>query len=103
MKYLVTYDRVITEVIEAEDAAEAKRRADGLVTASRGAVTLLAYISGAIWQENSAQLWWSKSSPSATWSPAAGTSTNPVTGVAPPPPPPPPGTKWCIAWPNLVH
>ena len=41
MKYLVTYTRVITEVIEAEDAAQAKRRADGLVTASRGAVTLL--------------------------------------------------------------
>jgi len=30
MKYLVTYTRVITEVIEAEDAAQAKRRADGL-------------------------------------------------------------------------
>jgi hypothetical protein len=71
-------------VIEAKDAAQAKRRADGVVMASRGTITLVAHVSGAIWRENSAQLWWSKPSPSATWWPAAGTSTNPVTGVATP-------------------
>ncbi len=38
----------------------------------------LAYEKGLIWQENSADMWWSKSSPSGTWGPTYGTSTSPI-------------------------
>ncbi|HET6609736.1 MAG TPA: hypothetical protein VFG62_23905, partial [Rhodopila sp.] len=41
-------------------------------------VTELAYVNGNVWQENSANLWWSKTSPTAAWGPAAGTSTSPL-------------------------
>ncbi|MBV8612397.1 MAG: cellulase family glycosylhydrolase, partial [Acetobacteraceae bacterium] len=51
----------------------------------------LAYEKGQVWQENSSNLWWSKSSPSDTWSPGPGTSTSPVPATTAPTPPPPPG------------
>ncbi len=38
----------------------------------------LAYEKGFIWQENTAHMWWSKSSPSGTWGPTYGTATSPV-------------------------
>jgi hypothetical protein len=51
---------------------------NGTVDTTTANVTLLAYVNGAIWQENSRHLWWSKTSPSAAWSPPAGTGTNPL-------------------------
>jgi hypothetical protein len=41
-------------------------------------VTHLAYANGAVWQENTSDLWWSKSSPDASWDPPYGTSNVPV-------------------------
>jgi hypothetical protein len=38
----------------------------------------LAYVNGTVWQENASDLWWGKTSPTATWSPAGGTSTSPL-------------------------
>jgi hypothetical protein len=41
-------------------------------------VTHLAYANGLVWQENTSNLWWSKTAPSAAWSPPYGTSAVPV-------------------------
>jgi hypothetical protein len=41
-------------------------------------VTHLAYANGQIWQENTSNLWYSKSSPTASWSPSGGTAAVPV-------------------------
>jgi hypothetical protein len=41
-------------------------------------VTHLAYAGGLVWQENTDNLWWSKTSPTAQWSPPYGTETVPV-------------------------
>ena len=41
-------------------------------------VTHLAYVNGTIWQENTRDLWWSKTSPAASWDPPYGTSTVPL-------------------------
>lgn len=38
----------------------------------------LAYVNGTVWQENNQDLWWSKSGPTASWSPEAGTSQSPL-------------------------
>ena len=38
----------------------------------------LAYVNGTVWQENASKLWWGKSSPSASWSPAPGTAISPL-------------------------
>lgn len=51
---------------------------DGVEDATTGNVVKLALVSSLIWQENSAGLWWSKSSPSAAWLPATGTATAPL-------------------------
>jgi hypothetical protein len=41
-------------------------------------VTHLAYADGLVWQENTQNLWWSKSSPTDAWEPPYGTATVPV-------------------------
>jgi hypothetical protein len=41
-------------------------------------VTELAYVNNQVWQENSSNLWWSKTSPTAAWSSGYGTSTSPL-------------------------
>ncbi|MBS0643788.1 MAG: hypothetical protein U1E70_15840 [Acetobacteraceae bacterium] len=51
---------------------------NGVVDSSTRNVTHLAYVNGLVWQENSLNLWWSKSAPSAAWSPPQGTSLVPV-------------------------
>jgi hypothetical protein len=51
---------------------------NGSVDTTTAAVKELAYVNGTVWQENAANLWWSKTAPNASWSPGAGTSTSPV-------------------------
>jgi ribosome-associated protein YbcJ (S4-like RNA binding protein) len=55
---------------------------NGAADATTANVTHLAYVDGVIWQENSNDLWWSKSAPADAWGPPAGTSTVPVTVFA---------------------
>ena len=42
-------------------------------------VVALAYVTGNVWQENSANLWWYKAQASGTWAPTGGTSVSPLT------------------------
>ncbi len=49
---------------------------NGVADTSTANVTELAYVNGKIWQENSSNLWYGETSPSAGWS--AGTSTSPL-------------------------
>jgi hypothetical protein len=44
----------------------------------------LAYINGVVWQKNSADMWWSKTSPNAAWEPPYGTSVPPLPVAASP-------------------
>src|SRR6185437_10798752 len=54
---------------------------NGVADPTTGRVIELAYVNGAIWQENADQLWWSKTKPSDAWGPTYGTSINPVADV----------------------
>jgi hypothetical protein len=51
---------------------------NGVVDQATAGVTHLAYVNGVVWQENASDLWWSKTSPAASWGPPYGTSTVPV-------------------------
>jgi hypothetical protein len=51
---------------------------NGAVDATTSGVTELAYVNGAVWQENANKLWWGKTSPDASWSPSAGSSVSPL-------------------------
>jgi hypothetical protein len=51
---------------------------NGNADATTAHVTHLAYVNGLVWQENASGLWWSKSSPTAPWSPQYGTETVPI-------------------------
>lgn len=51
---------------------------NGIADPTTSGVTELAYVGGLVWQESRQGLWWSKSSPSATWQPPAGVTTNPT-------------------------
>ncbi|OYV34958.1 MAG: hypothetical protein B7Z80_19775 [Rhodospirillales bacterium 20-64-7] len=60
----------------------------------------LAYVNGKVWQENASDLWWGKTSPTAAWSPNAGSATSPLPAATTPtptptptPPPPTSGTR----------
>jgi hypothetical protein len=55
---------------------------NGVADTTTSGVLQLAYVTGTIWQKNSANLWWGKASPTAAWLPTVGTSVNPL----PPPP-----------------
>ena len=52
---------------------------NGVVDTTTAGVVELAWVSSLIWQENSSGLWWSKTSPTAGWLPANGTTTSPLT------------------------
>lgn len=52
---------------------------DGAVDPTTANVVEMALVGGAIWQENTAGLWYSKTAPSSAWS--AGTSVNPISGT----------------------
>ena len=56
---------------------------NGVADATTNGVIELAYENGLIWQENSADLWWSETSPGAGWEPPGGTTTSPVPAAAP--------------------
>jgi len=51
---------------------------NGVADATTGKLTELAYVNKTIWQENAANLWWSKTTPTASWGPTPGTSTSPL-------------------------
>ena len=51
---------------------------NNVVDQTTGSVLKLAYVNGVIWQENTAQLWWSKTSPQSSWAPPNGISTPPA-------------------------
>jgi uncharacterized glyoxalase superfamily protein PhnB len=55
---------------------------NGTPDTSTANVIAMAFEEGKIWHENSSLLWWAKSSPSDTWSPGPGTSTNPAPTAA---------------------
>lgn len=67
---------------------------NGVVDTTTSGVTEMAWVSPLMWHLNTSGLWFSKSSPTAAWTPAAGTTTsplvttptvgiNPITGPAP--------------------
>lgn len=56
---------------------------NGVVDETTGNVTHLAYVNGEVWQENTSDLWWSKTSPAASWDPPYGTSIVPVSAIYP--------------------
>jgi hypothetical protein len=51
---------------------------DGAVDETTANVVQMAIVNGVIWQENTAGLWYSKTTPASAWS--AGTTTDPLTG-----------------------
>jgi aryl-phospho-beta-D-glucosidase BglC (GH1 family) len=51
---------------------------NGVADTTTRSVRELAYVNSTVWQENAANLWWGKTSPSASWAPGAGTSTSPL-------------------------
>ncbi len=51
---------------------------NGIADPLTGNVLALAYVNGVVWQRNSHDLWWSKTSPGAAWEPPHGTSVDPV-------------------------
>jgi hypothetical protein len=51
---------------------------NGVTDTTTGRVTELAYVNGTVWQENASAFWWGKTSPTAPWSPGAGTATSPL-------------------------
>ncbi|PPQ29173.1 hypothetical protein CCS01_22555 [Rhodopila globiformis] len=51
---------------------------NGVADPTTANVIALAYENGQLWQENSSDLWWTKSKPSDIWQPAHGTSASPI-------------------------
>jgi len=51
---------------------------NGAIDTTTANVIELAYVGGKVWQENSSDLWWSKTGPTAPWSPTFGTSISPL-------------------------
>ena len=56
---------------------------NGVTDTTTASVKELAFVNNVVWQENSANLWWGKTSPSASWSPTPGTATSPLPAVKP--------------------
>jgi hypothetical protein len=63
---------------------------NGTADTTTGNVTELAYVNGEVWQENAGGYWWGKTSPTAAWSPGAGTTTSPLPAASTPTPTPTP-------------
>lgn len=57
---------------------------NGTADTTTANVIELAYVNGTIWQENSSDLWWGKTQPTASWSPATGTATSPLPAASKP-------------------
>jgi hypothetical protein len=55
---------------------------NGVADPTTASVIEIAYVNGAIWQENGSGLWWSKATPADPWGPGDGTSVSPVAHVA---------------------
>ncbi len=51
---------------------------NGVVDQASANVVEIAFVNKTIWQENAGKLWWGKTSPTAGWSPDAGTGTSPL-------------------------
>nr|WP_294531124.1 cellulase family glycosylhydrolase [uncultured Rhodopila sp.] len=51
---------------------------NGVTDTTTGNVTELAYVNNEVWQENANNLWWGKTSPTASWAPQAGTGSSPL-------------------------
>lgn len=51
---------------------------NGAADTTTSNVVELAYVNGAIWQENTGNLWWSKSAPADAWAGGAGIATSPL-------------------------
>ncbi|WP_428485128.1 cellulase family glycosylhydrolase [Rhodopila sp.] len=51
---------------------------NGVADTATGTVAELAYVNGTIWQENTANLWWGETTPSAAWAGTSGTATSPL-------------------------
>jgi endoglucanase len=60
---------------------------NGVTDTGTANVIAIAYEKGVIWHENTAKLWWGKTTPTAAWGPSAGTATSPVPVVVVPPKP----------------
>jgi hypothetical protein len=57
---------------------------NGVTDSVTSAVIELAYVNGAVWQENASKMWWEKTAPSAAWGPTGGTAISPLPGsIAP--------------------
>ena len=56
---------------------------NGTIDPTTANVIELAYVNGTIWQENASDLWWGKTSPTASWEPGAGTSVSPLPAASP--------------------
>ncbi len=54
---------------------------NGVADTTTANVTELAYVNNEVWQENTANLWWGKTSPSAAWAPDSGNRHQPVAGA----------------------
>ncbi|WP_428488741.1 hypothetical protein [Rhodopila sp.] len=63
---------------------------NGTTDTTTGKVVELAYVSGVVWQENSDNYWWGRTSPTAPWSPSAGTTASPLPAATVPTPTPAP-------------
>jgi hypothetical protein len=53
---------------------------NGVADTTTKGVTKLVYENGIVWQKNTVNMWWGKSSSTAAWSPSAGAVTPPVAG-----------------------
>jgi hypothetical protein len=51
---------------------------NGTVDTTTANVTELAYVNGEVWQENTSNLWWGKTTPADVWGPGPGTPTSPL-------------------------
>jgi endoglucanase len=58
---------------------------NGTTDTTTSNVIELAYEKGLVWQESASKVWWSKTLPTDTWGPAAGTTTSPVPVIVVPP------------------
>ncbi len=56
---------------------------NGVADTTTANVIELAYVNGAIWQENASKLWWGETTPNASWGLGAGTATSPLPATSP--------------------
>lgn len=78
---LVVYGQLITD---AQDnvwtiTIDGRVAVNGVPDPATANVTHLAYAGGLVWQENASNMWWSTTSPAASWDPPYGTAAVPVT------------------------